>query len=553
MISQLLQPWLITENGFQLVLGVATRREYFAAAVERALAARQGQRLDNSRSVTERDGIATIPVEGVLFRHAGAMEEISGGVSYSTLRVDLQRTVDAYQRGEIKAAIVLIDSPGGEAAGCKEFCDALRAAALVMPIVAYVGGYGCSAAYWIASACTEIVCADTATLGSIGTVLAVLDDRGAQEKSGEKIVEFVSSVSPNKRPDVLTDSGRAEYQTRVDVLGRKFVEAVAANRGITPEAVIERYGQGGVRVGDFAVAAGLADRIGTYEGLHAELVARPWTITAAAPAAPTPTGRAAARANPPRSPVMAAADPTPPAAPAAAPPPADSAEPMALCTGCEKPILEGDPAYCATCAGKSAEAAANASAVARMMELTGAANADAALGTLAAAMESHRAAPGILARLAAADADGNRRQLRATLEAGLSSKRLTLGLIRTTVVEQLAALDDKLGDKVKAELAAVPGRIAAGAKESEAVLDAVCSVDPGAPGLRIVAAYAKNATPAFTAAHEEPVIDPDKGEQFDAKLDDETSKRIAAAAARANAVFDSVPASATTPPAASRE
>jgi ClpP class serine protease len=472
MIAQLLQPWLITESGFQVVLGIATRREYFSAAVDRALAAREGKPLANARSVTVRDGVATIPVEGTLFRHADMMNEISGGVSYATLRLDVQRAVDAYQRGEIKGAIVSIDSPGGEANGCKEFCDALVEAAKVMPIVAYVGGLGCSAAYWIASACNEIVCSDTAILGSIGTVLGVLDNRKAQEQSGELVVEFVSSVSPNKRPDPQTDAGRAEYQARVDVLGRKFVEAVAANRGITAEAVLERYGQGGVKVGEYAVAAGLADRIGTYESLLAELASRPTPI------------RTGAQMNTTK---------------------------MAAALGLDAAATEDQIAERVT---------ALASFERQALGATGAKDTAEAHGVIVAAMESHRASPALRERVAQLEANEIRRELRAALEP------VALGQIRTAVVDMVSAADEGKGAAIKAALAALPEKFEAGVSERDAVLAAVCSVDIGAGALRAVQSYAKHA-PRASVPHREPERDPKAEAAHDAAID-ESVKRIEA-------------------------
>lgn len=470
MISQLLQPWLITESGFQVVIGIATRRDYFAAAVDRALAARSGKPLDNARSVTLRDGIATIPVNGTLFRHADAMNEISGGVSYQTLRLDVQRTLDAYQRGEVKGAILSIDSPGGEATGCKEFCDALAVAARAMPIVAYVGGYGASAAYWIASACSEIVCSDTAVLGSVGAIVAVLDDRKAQEMSGEQVIEFVSSVSPNKRPDPQTDAGRAEYQARADILGRKFVETVALNRGITPEAVIECYGAGGVKVGEYAVAAGLADRIGTYESLHAEMASRPNST------------RTGAQMNTTK---MAAA--------------------LGLDAAATDEQIEQ------RVAGLVAfERAALAA--------TGEASADEARGAITAAMESHRTAPDLRARVAKMEADGIRVALRVALDP------LALGQIRTGVLDMVGAADEAKGAAMTAALAALPEKFPEGVKERDAVLDAVCSVDIGAGALRAVQSYAKHA-PRASVPHKEPEHDPAADAAHDATLDAE-AKRI---------------------------
>jgi capsid assembly protease len=51
------------------------------------------------------------------------------------------------------------------------------------------------------------------------------------------------------------------------------VEAVATYRGVTTQRVLSDFGKGGIFVGQAAVKAGLADRIGSFEGVLAELSA----------------------------------------------------------------------------------------------------------------------------------------------------------------------------------------------------------------------------------------------------------------------------------------
>jgi len=80
-----------------------------------------------------------------------------------------------------------------------------------------------------------------------------------------KTHEIVSSVSPNKRPDPATDVGRGQIQALVDELAGIFVGAVARNRGVTAEDVVQKFGRGGLLVGSSAVKAGMADSVGSFE------------------------------------------------------------------------------------------------------------------------------------------------------------------------------------------------------------------------------------------------------------------------------------------------
>lgn len=252
--------WLITAEALDTVMAVAARE-----GDVQALEAKLGRPLDNTRSVTVRDGVAVIPVTGPIFRHANLMTEISGATSTSSLATDIQEALD---NPSVKALLLDVDSPGGEATGINELSEMIFQARSKKPVKAYVGGMGASAAYWIASAAEEVVIDDTAQLGSVGVVLNL---RKRDDKTGEKTYEIVSSNAPNKRPDLETEQGRAQLQTRTDELANVFLDKVARNRGIPREQVNDRFRQGGIATGALAVEAGMADRLGSLEGLIAEL------------------------------------------------------------------------------------------------------------------------------------------------------------------------------------------------------------------------------------------------------------------------------------------
>lgn len=257
------RPWLIQQESLETILAVADR-----CGDPEALQTRLGRPLDNTRSVSMRDGVAVIPVSGPIFRYANLFTEISGATSTQELATDIQAALDnRYVRG-----IVLdINSPGGEATGISELARLIASARGVKPIVAYGGGTVASAAYWLASAAEQFVIDDTAVLGSIGVVMSYLDTSERDSKSGVRRVEIVSSQSPDKRVDPNSETGRAKVQATVDALAGVFVSAVAKNRGVSEEKVLSDFGQGGVLVGAQAIKAGMADRIGSLETVIAEL------------------------------------------------------------------------------------------------------------------------------------------------------------------------------------------------------------------------------------------------------------------------------------------
>jgi ClpP class serine protease len=282
-------PWNMTPEMVQTMLAIADRENLTPEAVAEQL----GRPLDNTRETTIRDGVAIIPVHGPIARHLDLFTEISGGVSIETLALDLRTALDSPGAHSV---LLDIDSPGGEAAGNNEFAAMVRAASAQKPVVAYIGGLGASAAYFIACAAGEVVVDAGALVGNIGTVMAVPDPDKRQSRS----IDFVSSQSPHKRPDPRTEGGKSRLQALVDSVADVFIGAVAEYRGLDREAV-EAIG-GAILVGQQAVDAGLADRLGSFEGVVAQLSER-----AREPRRMGPAGRIAAQTT---GGIMAQQEPT---------------------------------------------------------------------------------------------------------------------------------------------------------------------------------------------------------------------------------------------------
>ena len=227
-----------------------------------AVAKELGKDMRDTNAVSSRDGVAVIKVSGPLFRYANLMTRICGTTSYELLAQDFNKAV---QNPNIKGILLDIDSPGGEVNGCSELSDMIYQARGTKPIIAYASGSCCSGAYWIASACDKILAADTAILGSIGVVSIFEKD------DEDKTIEIVSSQSPNKRPDINTEEGKAKIQARVDELAEVFIAKVARNRGITAVDVVKNFGAGDVSVGQHAVRNGLADGLSSFEDIISSL------------------------------------------------------------------------------------------------------------------------------------------------------------------------------------------------------------------------------------------------------------------------------------------
>lgn len=252
--------WSILPESLDKIIEIASREH--EVDVE-ALAAKMGQRAEKTYDLRMREnGVAVLNIEGPLFRYANIFSMFSGGSSFDMLAIDFNKAMSDEM---VKSIVLNINSPGGQTDGTSEFASMVHSARGVKPVTAYVSHTGASAAYWIASAADNIVIEKSASVGSIGTVARVRTDKEKDVK------EIVSSQSPKKRPDVSSDEGTKQIQEYVDALSNIFIDTVAENRGVKREKVLKDFGQGGMVVGEAAVAAGMADAIGTLEGVIASL------------------------------------------------------------------------------------------------------------------------------------------------------------------------------------------------------------------------------------------------------------------------------------------
>lgn len=245
-------PWLSTENTVLKIAEIAARENQIPKDLKNLVLEPLGGVVSDKSPILEFfDDVAVIKVIGPIFRYASLFENISGATSVQSLNKAFKI---AENTPGIKAVVEYIDSPGGEVAGISEYAAMTRESSI--PVIAVVGGMAASGAYWIASAANKIYGADTSMFGSIGAVMSISVDN-------EDDIEFVSSVSPYKRVDPETDEGKTKYQSIVDKLGSVFVNTVAEYRGKSSDIVVNDFGQGGLIVGEDAVAVGMIDGLKT--------------------------------------------------------------------------------------------------------------------------------------------------------------------------------------------------------------------------------------------------------------------------------------------------
>lgn len=252
--------WLMEPSWLSKIVGVVQAAEKGEGLSLEALVKQYDKDLAGSYEAVVSGDTAIIPLKGPIFRNANMMTTYCGATALGTIVNDFNAAVT---NPEVSRIIIEMDTPGGQVTGISDFSKQVRAAVdSGMEVVAYVEGMGCSAGYWIASACSKIYVSDTAVLGSIG-VMATYSGDNAEDGS----ITFISSNAPMKNPSPSSKEGAEAVQARVDAMETVFINTVAKYRGVSRDTVVSRFGRGGVFVGAESVEAGLADGISTIDEL----------------------------------------------------------------------------------------------------------------------------------------------------------------------------------------------------------------------------------------------------------------------------------------------
>lgn len=181
------------------------------------------------------NGVAIIPVHGVLGRHLSFLDLFCGGCDYEYV---MQMIALAGADPAVHTIIFDFNSPGGCSIGNNECAEAI--ASCEKKTVAYFDEVCGSAAYLLASQCDEIFAAQSAITGSIGSYMALLDSSREWELQGLKLELFRSGPLKAIGLDgkTVTDEERAYVQSQVDYAAGKFKAAVLAKRpGISADAM----------------------------------------------------------------------------------------------------------------------------------------------------------------------------------------------------------------------------------------------------------------------------------------------------------------------------
>jgi len=258
------EPWLIREAKHESI-----RSQFRAALLSQSpsLQVSESPSLPGSQSPSDclacleiEAGIAIVPVTGILGKHLDLMETMCGGFDLDTLNAQCLALMN---RADVHTVVFHFNTPGGAAAGVADSAQCmLDLAASGRKLIAYCDE-ACSGGMWLAAACDEIYCGQSAMLGSISAICAILDESKAFEMEGLAMQVFTDGTLKGAGIEgtTLTPAQRTDIQSRVEHIGGMFKSFMQSRRpGVSADIM-----QGQWFYGDQALQNGLAD------GLHPTL------------------------------------------------------------------------------------------------------------------------------------------------------------------------------------------------------------------------------------------------------------------------------------------
>jgi ClpP class serine protease len=179
-----------------------------------------------------KDGYGELLIDGVL-----TYKPIQGlcgptGTSYQGI---LEQAASLIESG-VHTLLMVFSSPGGEASHCFTTANELRRLAdeSETTLIAYVDEMACSAALALSVIADEVIIHPSASTGSIGCVVALMDASKAMAQAGLKPV-YISSA-PGKVPfeadGSFSEKFLTDIQSEVTRLGNQFAAHVSAYTGI---------------------------------------------------------------------------------------------------------------------------------------------------------------------------------------------------------------------------------------------------------------------------------------------------------------------------------
>ena len=287
----------------------------------------------NQKPYIVQDGVAMLSLCGVMTKRSYWW---TSNVSTSRLRSLLELCL---QDPDVRAILLVIDSPGGQVAGTSDLAADIARVGTVKPLATFFEDQGCSAALWAGTQAPDgVYCNLTATVGSLGTIMEMANFSEGYAWQGVHTDQFTTGKYKGAGSPMvpMTDEWRAYFLDYVAAVNASFVASVQTARKI-PDAKMKEIREAGVYVGQQAVAMGLVDGVSTIDAVAATLRRKASarvgvqtrTSRAEADLAPLSVSGESEQASPPASAPCPDLSASAAAAPEADPPSSAAASPQA--------------------------------------------------------------------------------------------------------------------------------------------------------------------------------------------------------------------------------
>jgi len=206
--------------------------------------------------ISESDNqIAVIYAQGEIHGGEGDVNEIGEG----SMRRSFQ---EARKNKDIKAVVLRIDSPGGNALTSDLIWREIELTKKVKPVVVSMGNYAASGGYYIACNANTIFAERNTITGSIGVFGVLPNFSRLTTKIGINTEQIMTNENAKYSPFVpLNEKFKAVTLEGVERVYKTFVTHVAEGRKMT-FAQVDSIAQGRVWTGTEAKKNGLVDKIG---------------------------------------------------------------------------------------------------------------------------------------------------------------------------------------------------------------------------------------------------------------------------------------------------
>lgn len=194
---------------------------------------------------------------------AGKSQDLLFGLGRTLGGDSLVEAIDALGRdGSIKAVVLRVDSPGGDALASDLVARAVQRLAAHKPVIASFGDVAASGGYYVAAPAKAIYAEPTTLTGSIGVFGLKPSLQGLRERLGIGAARL--NRGGPKLGSIYFDGDAAErelWERGVEAAYQRFLGVVAEGRGMS-RAQVKAVAEGRIWSGADAKARGLVDEFG---------------------------------------------------------------------------------------------------------------------------------------------------------------------------------------------------------------------------------------------------------------------------------------------------